>query len=79
MTEKINEVRTAFEAELAKAASEPELDQVRVKFLSRNGAIARLFEEMKSLPPAEKPVLGKALNMLKGSAHGTHPQPARGR
>ncbi|MGA3243403.1 MAG: phenylalanine--tRNA ligase subunit alpha [Bacteroidota bacterium] len=68
MTEKINEVRTAFEAELAKAASEPELDQVRVKFLSRNGAIAQLFDEMKSAPPAEKPSLGKALNMLKGSA-----------
>jgi phenylalanyl-tRNA synthetase alpha chain len=68
MTEKINEVRTAFEAELAKAASEAELDQVRVKFLSRNGAIAELFEEMKSVPPAEKPALGKALNMLKGSA-----------
>jgi phenylalanyl-tRNA synthetase alpha chain len=68
MTEKINEVQTAFEAELAKAASEPELDQVRVKFLSRSGAIAQLFEEMKSVPPAEKPALGKALNLLKGSA-----------
>ena len=50
MTEKINEARTAFEAELSKAASEPELDQVRVKFLSRNGAIAQLFDEMKSAP-----------------------------
>ena len=68
MTEKINEVRTAFEAELARAASEPDLDQVRVKFLSRSGAIAQLFEEMKSVPVAEKPALGKALNLLKGSA-----------
>lgn len=68
MTEKINKVRTAFEAELAKAASEPELEQVRVKFLSRNGAIAQLFEEMKSVPLPEKPALGKALNMLKGLA-----------
>lgn len=68
MNQKINEIRTAFEADLAKAANEPELDQVRVKFLSRNGAIAQLFEEMKSVSPAEKPALGKALNMLKGSA-----------
>ncbi len=68
MTEKINEVRTAFEAELAKAANEPELEQVRVKFLSRSGAIAQLFEELKSVPPPEKPAFGKALNLLKGSA-----------
>jgi phenylalanyl-tRNA synthetase alpha chain len=68
MTEKINAVRMAFEAELAKAASDPEMDQVRVKFLSRNGTIGQLFEEMKSVPPSEKPALGKALNMLKGSA-----------
>lgn len=68
MTEKINEVRTAFEAELAKAASDLELDQVRVRYLSRNGAISQLFEEMKSVPSAEKPALGKALNMLKTSA-----------
>jgi phenylalanyl-tRNA synthetase alpha chain len=68
MTEKINEVRSAFEAELAKATNEADLDQVRVKFLSRSGAVAQLFEEMKSVPVAEKPALGKALNLLKGSA-----------
>ncbi|MBF8293837.1 MAG: pheS [Bacteroidetes bacterium] len=70
MTEKINQVRVAFDNELSGAVTGDELEQVRVKFLSRNGAIAQLFEEMKSVPAAEKPVLGKLLNTLKNAAQG---------
>ena len=70
MTEKINQVRVAFDDELSKAANEDELEQVRVKFLSRNGTIAQLFEEMKSVPVAEKPALGKLLNTLKNASQG---------
>jgi phenylalanyl-tRNA synthetase alpha chain len=68
MTEKIEEVRRNFETELSQAASEGELEQLRVKYLTRNGAIAQLFEEMKNVPVAEKPALGKVLNVLKGTA-----------
>ena len=68
MDEKIDEVRRAFDEELQKATTESEVEQVRVKFLSRNGAIAHLFEEMKSVPVAEKPVVGKLLNALKNGA-----------
>jgi phenylalanyl-tRNA synthetase alpha chain len=70
MTEKINQVRVAFDIEVSKAVNVEELEQVRVKFLSRNGAIAQLFEDMKSVPVAEKPALGKVLNMLKNAAQG---------
>jgi len=65
MTDKITGVRTAFEADLARASSESDLEGVRVKYLSRGGVIAQLFEEMKSVSPAEKPVMGKLLNALK--------------
>lgn len=68
MTEKIAQIKAEFESELAAAASAPELDQVRVKYLSRNGAIAQLFEAMKGVPVSEKPALGKALNQLKHEA-----------
>jgi phenylalanyl-tRNA synthetase alpha chain len=68
MTEKINQVRVAFENELARAVQKDALELVRVKFLSRNGAIAQLFEEMKTVPVPEKPALGKLLNTLKNSA-----------
>ncbi|MDP2883479.1 MAG: phenylalanine--tRNA ligase subunit alpha [Ignavibacteria bacterium] len=70
MTEKINQVRVAFDNELSGAVTGDELEQVRVKFLSRNGAIAQLFEEMKSVPVAEKPAVGKLLNTLKNAAQG---------
>lgn len=65
MTDKITSVRTAFEAELAAASNESDLEGVRVKYLSRGGVIAQLFDEMKSVPPAEKPIVGKLLNALK--------------
>jgi len=68
MTEKINILRSEFDAELSRASTDAELDQVRVKFLSRSGAIAQLFDEMKSAPASEKPLLGKSLNALKNAA-----------
>ena len=68
MTEKINQVRVAFDIEVSKAVNVDELEQVRVKFLSRNGAIAQLFEDMKSVAVSEKPALGKLLNALKNEA-----------
>jgi phenylalanyl-tRNA synthetase alpha chain len=67
MIEKIDEVKRNFDAELANAGSDAALEQLRVKYLTRNGVIAQLFEEMKSAPASEKPALGKSLNMLKGS------------
>ena len=68
MTEKINQVRIAFDIEVSKAVNVDEVEQVRVKFLSRNGAIAQLFEDMKSVAVSEKPALGKLLNALKNDA-----------
>jgi phenylalanyl-tRNA synthetase alpha chain len=65
MNENINSVRTAFEADLAAAASESDLEAVRVKYLSRSGVIAQMFDAMKTVPPAEKPLVGKLLNALK--------------
>ena len=65
MTENINSVRTAFESDLAAAGNESELEAVRVKYLSRSGVIAQLFDAMKTVPPAEKPLVGKLLNALK--------------
>lgn len=68
MNQRISDIRTAFTAALVKVTTEAELDQVRVQFLSRNGAISNLFEEMKALPVAEKPATGKLLNILKAEA-----------
>jgi len=42
----------------------------RLKFLVRKGAITQLFEQMKTVPREEKPVVGKLLNELKVFAEG---------
>jgi phenylalanyl-tRNA synthetase alpha chain len=68
MEEKVSAVRALFLAALESVKTESDLDQFRVQFLSRNGAIANLFEEMRALPVAEKPVMGKLLNLLKSDA-----------
>ena len=65
MNQRIEEIKTAFNAALAAAQTEADLDQVRVKFLARSGAIAGLFDQMKSVPVAEKPAIGKLMNVLK--------------
>ena len=42
-----------------------ELENFRLKFISRNGLVSKLFDELKAAPKDEKPVLGKQLNDLK--------------
>jgi len=68
MTERIEQVRKELSEDLSRAAGEMDLEQVRIKFLGRSGLLARLFEEMRSLPVSEKPSVGKLLNTLKAEA-----------
>jgi len=68
MRERIEGVRKELAEDLSRAAGEMDLEQVRIKFLGRSGLLARLFEEMRSLPVSEKPAVGKLLNTLKAEA-----------
>ncbi len=68
MFDTIENTKRAFAEELQKAATLQDLEQVRIKFLARNGEIAVLFEGMKTASVSERPVLGKALNELRQDA-----------
>ena len=46
-------------------SDQDELEQFRLKFLSRKGLISRLFDELKTLNADQKRVLGKRLNEIK--------------
>ena len=46
-------------AEAANAADAASLDQVRVKYLGRNGAVTEAVRQMKNLPPEERPEFGR--------------------
>ncbi len=51
-----------------KVSNPKEVEELRIKYLSKKGAIALLFEEFKTIPASEKKSIGKELNLLKNEA-----------
>ena len=67
LDEKINNIKVSFESEIEKVKNSKQLEDARIKYLSRNGLIANLFEELKTVPKEDKPLFGKELNSLRAS------------
>ena len=65
MREKIKEFHK--EIELFAAKSEEELEQFRIKYLSKKGLLSGLFEDFKNVAQDEKKEVGQMLNILKNS------------
>jgi phenylalanyl-tRNA synthetase alpha chain len=61
----IEKIKKDFDQEIEKSSTTVELEQVRIKYLSRNGIVTRLFDELKLVPVEEKPIFGKLLNTLR--------------
>lgn len=53
-------------------ANPDELENFRLKFISRNGLLTKLFDELKNVSREEKPVVGKKLNEVKKLAEGKY-------
>lgn len=66
MIDKINRLREEIQS-LA-AANGQEVEQLRIKYISKNGLISKLFEEFRQAPVEEKRTLGAPLNQLKALA-----------
>ncbi len=63
---RVDELRRKFEEALAEVKDEKALEALRNEFLSRKrGHLTLLFENLKTLPPEEKPSAGQLLNELK--------------
>lgn len=56
------------QVEEMKAANAEEVEALRIKFLSKKGAITELFNEFRDVPKEEKKELGQALNQLRQAA-----------
>jgi len=69
MLEKINNLK----AELAAltASTPEEVEQLRIKYLSKKGAVQELFNEFRAVPADQKRTLGPAINELKTFATDT--------
>ena len=63
----LKEISSKAQAAIAAAATPDALEMVRVEYLGRNGSLAGLSKEMKSLKPEEKASAGKLLNQVKNS------------
>lgn len=53
-----------------KAANAEEVEALRIKYLSKKGAITELFNEFREVPKEEKKELGQAINQLRQAAEG---------
>ena len=56
------------QVEEMKAANAEEVEALRIKYLSKKGAITELFNEFREVPKEEKKELGQALNRLRQAA-----------
>lgn len=60
--QKIDSALADAEAKLLKAASEAEIEEVRIEILGRNGLLPALSKEMSSVPPEDRKAVGQAFN-----------------
>ncbi len=66
MIEKINSILQ--EVELLQANTMEEVEQLRIKYLSKKGLLNSLMEEFRGVKPEDKKVIGMKLNELKAAA-----------
>lgn len=69
---KISAIKNSFNEALSRAQSEKDLEDLRIKFLSRQGEIAALMPLLKELNADEKREFGPLLNSLKNESESAY-------
>ena len=65
MQEIMEELARQAEADLAQVASKETLAAFWQKYLSKNGQVPALMKQLRTVDPAQRPAMGKAINELK--------------
>ncbi len=65
LDERITKVNADFNQDISTVKEAKQLEDIRIKYLSRNGLVSQLFDELKNASKEDKPALGKALNTLR--------------
>jgi len=65
LANKIDSVLEDFQKDSSAIIDLKILEEIRIKYLGKNGLVTNLFEELKSVHKEEKPSLGKSLNSLR--------------
>jgi phenylalanyl-tRNA synthetase alpha chain len=66
----VRAIRDQAEREVAQAVTAEALEGVRVRHLGRQGIITAAFRRLGTVPPADRPTVGAALNELKTAVEG---------
>ncbi len=61
----ITEIKESFYTDIKSVSSMKDVEEIRIKYFSRNGLVSQLFEDLKDVVKEEKPILGKKLNLLR--------------
>jgi phenylalanyl-tRNA synthetase alpha chain len=65
MLDEISKLRDEATAEISRLVSPQDFENFRLKYLSRKGLLAQLFDKLKDVPQEERPMFGKSLNELR--------------
>lgn len=65
MLEKIENIKQSALAEIQSIQNLEQLDNYRIKYLARKGAVAELFDDLRTISAEERPKIGKLLNELR--------------
>ena len=65
LQEKIEKIKQDFLKDISNVKNEKQLEELRVKYFSKNGLVPSLFALIKDAPPDQKPQLGKVLNVFR--------------
>lgn len=65
LEDKINSALKDFKEEISGSVDLKILEEIRIKYLGKNGKVTNLFEELKSVPKEQRPIIGKSLNSLR--------------
>lgn len=66
--QELDRLKQEFQAEADRVDSDNKLQELKVKWLGKNGVLRSLFAELRTVPEAEKPAVAASLNQLKSFA-----------
>ena len=76
MHSELTSVRAEAENAIRAVTDARGLDEFRVVYLARKGAIAALFDRLRTVPAQDRPALGKLLNELRAAVQQMHDEKA---
>ncbi|MBQ2746829.1 MAG: phenylalanine--tRNA ligase subunit alpha [Clostridia bacterium] len=67
MKQRLEEIKSAAINAVEAAATMPEIEEIRVKYLGKKGELTAILKQMGSLSPEERPIMGQLVNEAKAA------------